>query len=485
MTFNTTSIAEKIREDVERLIALTSGEGEEKLSAYEIEDKLWWSLLALGFQLLRLFFLSQHEQEERYGALEIDGTCYAYVGTRERSYWSIFGKLTLKRRAYWQLGQGCVYPLDAARQLPQRQYSYRLQEWVSEWSSQGAYAEVVRHLQSWLGLSIPKKSLQDMLSDHATYHDAYAAQLAAPKPIVGDSILVVQADGKGIPMTAAHSPPPAQRRQAGKTASKVATVTSIYTLSPYVRSPEAVIHMLLRDDLGEKDQTQRPTPHHQWIAGSLAGQSTAIEQLAPHIQRYTSEHLSHRVAVCDGDQGLQNRIREQLPDFTLILDIYHVMGYLWRAADALLGNKHAMRYQWMHDSLHCLLTDDLDRLLTHLRHQDGYLPPAPSYELRTTIRYLSNQREQMQYHTYLALGYPISSGVIEGVCCHLVHDRFEQSGMRWSPDGAQAMLEVRALVINEQWQPFQAFFRLQEQARLYPYADGDDASGLRPEQRAA
>jgi hypothetical protein len=485
MTFNTTSIAEKIREDVEHLIALTSGEGDEKLSAYEIEGRLWWSLLALGFQLLRLFFVSQHQQEERCGAVEIDGACYAYVGTRERSYWSIFGKLRLKRRAYWQPGQGCVHPLDAALQLPQRQYSYRLQEWVSEWSSLVAYADVVAHLQSWLGLSIPKKSLQDMLSDHAAYHECYAAQLTAPKLIAGDSILVVQADGKGIPMTPAHSPPPEQRRQAGKTASKVATVTSIYTLSPYVRSPEALIHTLLRDDLGKKDQTQRPTPHHKWMAGTLAGQSTAFEQLEPHIQRYAAEHLSHRVAVCDGDQGLQNRIREHLPGFTLILDIFHVLGYLWRAADALLGNKHPMRYQWMHDALHCLLTDDLDRLLSHLHHQHTYLPPAQSYELRTTIRYLSNQREQMHYHTYLALGYPISSGVIEGACCHLVHDRFEQSGMRWSPEGAQAMLDVRALVLNEHWQDFQAFYRLQEHARLYPYADTGHASALLHGQRAA
>jgi hypothetical protein len=478
MTFNTTSIAEKIREDVERLITLTSGHGDEKVTAYEIEDKLWWSLLALGFQLLTLFFLSQHQREAQHPVVEIEGASYPYVGPRKRTYWSIFGKLTVKRRAYWQSGRGCVYPLDAVLNLPQRQYSYRLQEWVSEWSSDGAYAAVVAHLQSWLGLSIPKKSLQDMLSDHAAYHERYAIQLTAPQPIAGDSILVVQADGKGIPMTAAHSPPPEQRRQAGKTASKVATVTSIYTLSPYIRSPEAVIHMLLRDDLGEKDQTQRPAPHHKWMAGSLAGQSTAIEQLEPHIQRYTSEHLSHRVAVCDGDQGLQNRIREQLPDFTLILDIFHVMGYLWRAADALLGNKHPMRYQWMHDALHCLLTDDLDRLLTHLRHQDTYLSPAKSYDLRTTIRYLTNQRAYMLYHTYLAMGYPISSGVIEGACCHLVHDRFEQSGMRWSPDGAQAMLDVRALVLNEHWQGFQAFYRLQEQRKLYPYADTGDASGL-------
>ena len=186
MTFNTTSIAEKIREDVERLIKLTSGEGDEKVTAYEIEDKLWWSLLALGFQLLTLFFLSQHQREVQHSVVEIDGASYTYVGPRKRTYWSIFGKLTVKRRAYWQSGRGCVYPLDAVLNLPQRQYSYRLQEWVSDWSSEGAYADVVAHLQTWLGLSIPKKSLQAMLSDHAAYHDRYEAQLSSPTPVAGD-----------------------------------------------------------------------------------------------------------------------------------------------------------------------------------------------------------------------------------------------------------------------------------------------------------
>ena len=50
----------------------------------------------------------------------------------------------------------------------------------------------------------------------------------------------------------------------------------------------------------------------------------------------------------------------------------------------------------------------------------------------------------MKYDEYLAAGYPIGSGVVEGACRHLVKDRMERAGMRWHPDGAQAMLQPAA-----------------------------------------
>ena len=73
----------------------------------------------------------------------------------------------------------------------------------------------------------------------------------------------------------------------------------------------------------------------------------------------------------------------------------------------------------------------------------------------------------MRYDEYLAAGYPIGSGVAEGACRHLVKDRMEQTGMRWTVAGAQAMLHVRALYVNDQWDDFLEFRVEQEQARLY------------------
>jgi hypothetical protein len=59
----------------------------------------------------------------------------------------------------------------------------------------------------------------------------------------------------------------------------------------------------------------------------------------------------------------------------------------------------------------------------------------------------------MRYDHYLACGWPIGTGVVKGACGHLVKDRCDQSGMRWTLDGAQAVRDLRAVRCNGDWSP--------------------------------
>ena len=88
--------------------------------------------------------------------------------------------------------------------------------------------------------------------------------------------------------------------------------------------------------------------------------------------------------------------------------------------------------------------------------------------LKKTITYFDNHRHMMDYATYLKKGYPIATGVVEGTCGSLVKDRMEQSGMRWSLSGAQAILAQRAVVKNDDWNAFWNFYIDSEHQRLYP-----------------
>ena len=87
--------------------------------------------------------------------------------------------------------------------------------------------------------------------------------------------------------------------------------------------------------------------------------------------------------------------------------------------------------------------------------------------IESAIEYFENNRDHIRYDKYLAAGYPIGSGVAEGACRHLVKDRMEQAGMRWTDAGAQAMLHVRALYLNDEWEDYMRFHIKQEQDRLY------------------
>jgi hypothetical protein len=92
-------------------------------------------------------------------------------------------------------------------------------------------------------------------------------------------------------------------------------------------------------------------------------------------------------------------------------------------------------------------------------------------KLQTICKYLEKNRHRMRYHEYLALGYPMASGVIEGACRNVVKDRLERTGMNWTIPGAQAMLDLRCLYLTEQWEEFNDFRIARETQRLYPYRD--------------
>ena len=82
---------------------------------------------------------------------------------------------------------------------------------------------------------------------------------------------------------------------------------------------------------------------------------------------------------------------------------------------------------------------------------------------------LQNNRQRMRYDDYLVKGYPLASGVIEGACRYVVKDRMERAGMRWTAQGAQAMLDLRTTYVNGQWDDYQAWRIDQETRRLYPH----------------
>ncbi len=100
--------------------------------------------------------------------------------------------------------------------------------------------------------------------------------------------------------------------------------------------------------------------------------------------------------------------------------------------------------------------------------EDGSLSASRTETLRRKVLgYFVNNRERMQYDTYLAMRLPIGSGVIEGTCKNLINDRMEGSEMRWSPDGAEAILNLRSLELTDLWNDFWTYRTQREKKALY------------------
>ena len=484
MSLTSTSIAENTRNELENLLDFVMSDEQEQQTAYHAERHLWKGVLLLGRLLMQLFFTVHSEREERHKAIKINGQRLARSGQPGRQYVSLFGVVEDKRHHYWKKGQGGVHPLDATLSIPKRIYSDCVQELLIAMEVWIPQDQTLDLLASWFDLTIPKKSLQASAADQSSYMTDYYAQRPPPETPAQDTILVVTADGKGIPMTRKDSPPSSARRGKGKnkTATKEAIITAGYTIAPYVRTGEDIIQALLGSITGAerlKPVSTRPKPSGKQTFGTLDGKAAALGHLAQVMAQRNTNIIVHRVALTDGSIALQKRTLEAFPKHTLILDIIHAVEYLWRAANALFGETNPDRLNWIHDALRCLLENDLDHLLNHLDYQRDAagLSASKRKTLKIVANYLRRNRPYMDYQRYLALGWPIGTGVIEGACRHLVKDRFEQAGMRWSRKGAEEMLKLRAVYLNGDGDDFQHFRR--EQAHIKRYGTPHPAHALK------
>lgn len=201
----------------------------------------------------------------------------------------------------------------------------------------------------------------------------------------------------------------------------------------------------------------------------MYGKDIAFERLVERVIQREGGHIQHRVALTDGAEPMQDRVCDKLPQFTLILDIIHASEYLWDAANALMGETHPERTAWVSKQLLEILSGRTATVIQTLENhaQDTSLSTSQHETLNTTIGYYQRNSPYMRYDQYLTNGWPIGTGVVEGACGHLVKDRMEQSGMRWTQEGAQAVLDLRSVRVNDDWDEYQRFHRQRQHQRLY------------------
>jgi hypothetical protein len=473
MASQSESIAHRLHGELDELIGQVREVEGQQPSVHATEEQLWRGMLALGQGLMQLRFEACREAETIQAAVEVNGVSYAYQRQSGRAYVSLFGEVRVVRAYYLNAERGGLCPLDAALSLPELSYSDSVQERLSEVNVWIPQEQSVALMERWLGLKIPKGSLQSSSSQQALYvEDYYEQRPMGPAP-VQDSILVATADGKGIPMTGQDSPPLQARRSKGqkKTAKKEAVVTALYSVAPYVRDSASILAALLPDQETKHPQSAeaRPSPSHKQTFGTLEGKTAALSQLAHQVARRDCPECVLRVALTDGAEALQQQVLDHLPDFTLVLDIIHVTEHLWEAANARWGETSPDRLPWIHQALTWLLEHQLDALLLDLQAQAAGLAVAQQQTLVRVSAYLRRNRPFMDYQRYLALGWPIGTGVVEGACRHLVKDRFEQAGMRWSKVGAQSLLDLRSVAFNDDWDDFHRFRRQQSHRERYDF----------------
>lgn len=447
-----------------------------------VERDLMRHLLALGFDLLTAFVAHQGDGDQGPEVEAADGHIARRLPRRhDRRYVSIFGELTIARAVYGtREGQKIEFvPLDQRLGLPEGDFSYVLEDWSQRFCLKESFAEAGRSLEMLLGLCLGRRTLERMDRDVAGYAPGFRGSIEPPSPEQEGPLLVVTADGKGVPMRKPQSEGPRRhhRRGKGEKANKkrMACVGAVYSIGPFVRTADDILDEVLRDECAKK----RPRPQHKHVWAEMTreveGQPPVTAKDGLFCQLFDELAVRNpgqgRPVIClmDGERSLWDAREAFFPEAVGVLDLFHVLERVWAVAHCFHKEGSDESERFVEERLRDLLEGRVDAVIEGIRRRmtRERLRGSKRKVVRSAIEYLRNNRDHMKYDEYLAAGYPIGSGVAEGACRHLVKDRMEQTGMRWTLEGAQAMLHVRALDLNDQWEEFLEYRIEQEQTRLY------------------
>lgn len=484
---------DQARENFERIVGYLDSREASSMTHSELERELEKK----GRELMRTL-LQEHLDNRGPGQCDqpvegAEGVERSRVRLQERKLETIFGTVSVERAGYGQQGAESLHPLDAELNLPDERYSLELRRRVAEEAAKISFDETLESIGKNTAGHVPKRQIEELAMRAARDFDAFyqTRHEAAAESQDASSVLVTSVDGKGVTMRTrdlreqtrkaaearAHKMGTRLSKGEKKNAKRMATVATVYTIAPFVRTPE----QLLGKSGSPRAGPPRPRPEQKrvWASIEKTPEEVIEESLAEARYRDPTDEKTW-VALVDGNKS-QIRILRRIAkkndlDFTIIVDIIHVIEYLWGAGRAFHPASGPELESWVEYRLLEILRGKAGLMAGGMRR--SATRRALSSKTREPVdicaRYLLNYSPYLHYDRYLAQGLPIATGVIEGACRHLVKDRMEVTGARWSLTGAEAVLQLRALRSSHDFDEYWAFHEAREYKRTHQalYADG-------------
>lgn len=480
------------RAHFEEMLAFLGEDKAAELDHGELEDRL----SAEGRELLRLLYQDHLDlragREQRLDEVaDANGASRSSVEAgHRRALTTIFGEVIVTRLAYRRRSHPNLHPADGVLNLPEERHSHGLRRLAATEASRGSFDDATAAVRAHTAAVVAKRQVEQLAARSATDFEAFYDDRPRPEASP-EEVVVISVDAKGIVMRPGALRP-ATASAAEKTAVKLETrlskgekrnrkrmaeVGAVYTLAPVPRGASDVLA-----SAGDgPTRKEAPMAKDKWLTASVVDDAASVVgRVFDEAQRRDPAHRCTWVALVDGNNHQIDRIRAEAAghsvEVSIVVDFIHVLEYLWRAAWSFFTEGDPDAEAWVRDKAIDILggrasivAASIRRKATRLGLEDGERANADR-----AADYLLNKAPYLDYATALEKGWPIATGVIEGACRHLVKDRMDITGARWGLHGAEAVLKLRALRCNGDFDAYWRFHLDQERHRVHDsrYADG-------------
>jgi hypothetical protein len=479
------------RSRFEEVVGFLDSDGASALSHSELEDRLD----AEGRELVRLLYQDHLDLraalEPRLEAVvDAEGSDRPSVEAgHARTLTTIVGEVSVTRLAYRRRGRPNLHPADGALNLPAERHSHGVRRRAATEAARGSFDDATEAVRSATGTPVGKRQVEELARSAAADFEAFYA--ARTRPVPGpEEVVVLSVDGKGIVMRpGALRPATASAAQKATTKletrlskgekrnrKRMAEVGAVYTAVSVPRSPTDVLAA------GEDADGRKPAPraNAKWLTASvLDDAASVVAAVFEEAERRDPAHERTWVALVDGNNHQIDRIRAEADrrgvEVSIVVDFIHVLEYLWRAGWSFFAEGDVAAEAWVHEKALAVLDGKASIVAAAIRRKAtrSGLEEAKRANADRAADYLLNKALHLDYPAALAKGWPIATGVIEGACRHLVKDRMDITGARWGLEGAEAVLKLRAVRVNGDFDAYWRFHLDQERRRVHGsrYAD--------------
>ena len=392
-----------------------------------------------------------------------------------RNIISLFGKVKVNRKSYSQRDQASQFPLDAQFNLPDDQYSDGIRQRNALEAIKSSFDNAIESIDKTTGGHIPKRQSLQLVQDVAQDFELYYEQNHYQRPEDTDDLLVLTFDGKGIVMrpdglrectkkAALKSKKLNSRLSPGekKDRKRMAQVAAVYTVLPHHRTAELIMKGH-EDEVSKIKPFQVPARNKRVWASVEREVEAVIEEAFQEALHRDPKQQRKWVILIDGHPHqikLIQRVMKRLKvNATIVMDFIHVLEYLWKAAWCFFDKGDDAVESWIEKRAIKILNGQCSQVAKGIRISASKQKINKREAVDKCADYLIKNKKRLAYDTALADGLPIASGVIEGACRHLINDRLDITGARWSLAGAEAMLKLRSLKSSGDFDEYWSFHK--------------------------
>ena len=422
-------------------------------------------LAVLFFQL----FLTSYQESFDYSSWLKEDKYYMKKKPSVRTIKTIYGKVCYYRSYLAnKKGGGGLFPLDIDLGIFQDGFSPLVMKLSTKLSTKVSFRAAVEIFTNFYLWSPSSSSIESLVLGMGKTSSMYMEQVVSC-PDDGE-IIVIEADGKATPTVREeelekrkgkrnkekkccqrHRGKSDRNRRGKKSRRKKGdkskngrsiTLAAIYTLK---KGPDGKLH----------------GPINKKIWGSYAPRKVMIEWAARHVKgRGFSLDSENIHVVVDGEPCLYDRLSKVFPNASFALDICHLTEKIWKVGHRFHKEGSDALSDWVEDKKDYLYTGRVLDLITELKKIKLSLSTRAKKHrkkrnaLSDLIKYIESRTEMTKYKELIDQDLVIASGVIEGACRYVIGERMDCSGMRWIPDRAEALLRLRCIQINDDWDQF-------------------------------